>query len=138
MWHVWKTLSLSRVWCVQYLSLASTFEAKDSVCERLVGFLLGEECGDPSEERSFQLLEALLYRVHLNVFTGRMAAGLDIFQVRPRRFRTSPLHLSPVDHGKVFERCGINQRQNDPKTPHVLQIRNEACLLQAARHSRLT
>ncbi|XP_019729439.1 zinc finger C3H1 domain-containing protein [Hippocampus comes] len=67
-----------RVWW-NYLSLASTFEAKDSVCERLIGFLLGEECGGASEERSFQLLEALLYRVHLNVFPGRMAAGPGIF-----------------------------------------------------------
>ncbi|XP_061631136.1 zinc finger C3H1 domain-containing protein isoform X2 [Phyllopteryx taeniolatus] len=69
-----------RVWW-NYLSLASTFEGKDSVCERLLHFLLGEAAGGcVSEERSFQLLEALLYRVHLNVFTGRSEAALAIFQ----------------------------------------------------------
>ncbi|KAM9816489.1 zinc finger C3H1 domain-containing protein-like isoform X4 [Syngnathus typhle] len=78
-----------RVWW-NYLSLASTFEAKDAVCERLLNFLLGEACGGVSEERSFQLLEALLYRVHLNVFTGRSEAALAIFQ------NTFALTHSPV------------------------------------------
>ncbi|XP_061697888.1 zinc finger C3H1 domain-containing protein isoform X2 [Syngnathoides biaculeatus] len=64
-----------------YLSLASTFEGKDSVCERLLHFLRAEAaCGSVSEERSFQLLEAVLYRVHLNVFTGRSEAALAIFR----------------------------------------------------------
>ncbi|XP_051917067.1 zinc finger C3H1 domain-containing protein-like isoform X2 [Hippocampus zosterae] len=91
-----------RVWW-NYLSLASTFEAKDSVCERLVGFLLGEECGGgASEERSFRLLEALLYRVHLNVFTGRTAAGLAIFQ--DALTRDHP-HASVAGHLEVAHRA---------------------------------
>ncbi|XP_077453012.1 zinc finger C3H1 domain-containing protein [Stigmatopora argus] len=67
-----------RVWWT-YLTLASTFEVKDSVCVRLMDFLLARSEGDPSE-RSFRLLEALLYRVHLNVFTGRPAAAVAIFR----------------------------------------------------------
>ncbi|XP_077425204.1 zinc finger C3H1 domain-containing protein isoform X2 [Vanacampus margaritifer] len=66
-----------RVWW-NYLSLAATFEAKDGVCERLANFLL--TCCDASEEVSFQLLEALVYRVHLNVFAGRLDAALAVFQ----------------------------------------------------------
>ncbi|XP_077374052.1 zinc finger C3H1 domain-containing protein isoform X2 [Festucalex cinctus] len=71
-----------RVWW-NYLSLSATFEAKDSVCERLVNFLLACEDASSSEEGeelSFQLLEALVYRVHLNVFAGRPDAALALFQ----------------------------------------------------------
>ncbi|XP_077567095.1 zinc finger C3H1 domain-containing protein isoform X2 [Stigmatopora nigra] len=67
-----------RVWWT-YLTLASTFEVKDSVCVRLMDFLLARWEGQPSE-RSFRLLEALLYRVHLNVFTGRADAAVAIFR----------------------------------------------------------
>ncbi|XP_061780962.2 zinc finger C3H1 domain-containing protein-like [Nerophis lumbriciformis] len=68
-----------RVWW-NYLTLESSFEGKDYVCERLLNFLLAEAPGGVSKERSFQLLEALLYRVHLNSFTGRLDAALTIFQ----------------------------------------------------------
>nr|XP_057931585.1 zinc finger C3H1 domain-containing protein-like isoform X2 [Doryrhamphus excisus] len=68
-----------RVWW-NYLTLESSFEGKDYVCERLLNFLLAEASGGVSKERSFHLLEALFHRVHLNVFTGRLDAALDIFQ----------------------------------------------------------
>lgn len=67
---------------LQYLNLESSFEGKDYVCDRLLQFLLGEASSGTSEKLSFQLMEALLYRVHLNLFTGRMESALAILQVR--------------------------------------------------------
>lgn len=66
---------------MQYLNLESSFEGKDYVCDRLLQFLQSEASSGTSEKLSFQLMEALLYRVHLNVFTGRMESGLAILQV---------------------------------------------------------
>lgn len=84
-----------RAWCVfslmcicvcvsQYLTLESSFEGKDYVCERLLQFLLSEASPAVSDKLSFQLMEALLYRVNLNLFTGRMESALAILQVRPQ------------------------------------------------------
>lgn len=68
---------------LQYLNLESSFEGKDYVCDRLLQFLLSEAVSSGvSEKVSFQLMEALLYRVHLNLFTGRMQCALAILQVR--------------------------------------------------------
>lgn len=68
---------------LQYLNLESSFEGKDYVCDRLLQFLLSEAASSGvSEKVSFQLMEALLYRVHLNLFTGRMQCALAILQVR--------------------------------------------------------
>lgn len=67
---------------LQYLNLESSFEGKDYVCDRLLQFLLSEASSGVSEKVSFQLMEALLYRVHLNLFTGRMQCALAILQVR--------------------------------------------------------
>lgn len=70
-------------WSLQYLNLESSFEGKDYVCDRLLQFLLSEAASSGvSEKVSFQLMEALLYRVHLNLFTGRMQCALAILQVR--------------------------------------------------------
>lgn len=51
------------------------------MCERLLQFLLVESSCDARERRSFQLMEALLYRVQLSLFTGRMESALAILQV---------------------------------------------------------
>lgn len=67
---------------LQYLNLESSFEGKDYVCDRLLQFLQGQASSGTSEKLSFQLMEALLYRVHLNFFTGRMESALAILQVR--------------------------------------------------------
>lgn len=67
--------------CWQYLDLESSFEGKDYVCERLLHFLLAEASSGTSEKLSFQLMEALLYRVHLNLFSGRMESALAVLQV---------------------------------------------------------
>lgn len=68
----------------QYLTLERSFEGKDYVCDRLLQFLLTEASSGVSDKLSFQLLEALLYRIHLNLFTGRMESALAILQVRPQ------------------------------------------------------
>lgn len=67
---------------LQYLNLESSFEGKDYVCERLLQYLLSEASSGVTEKLSFQLMEALLYRVDLNLFTGRMESALAILQVK--------------------------------------------------------
>lgn len=67
---------------LQYLNLESSFEGKDYVCERLLQYLLSEASSSVTEKLSFQLMEALLYRVDLNLFTGRMESALAILQVK--------------------------------------------------------
>lgn len=77
------------MWCLtsfwfsslKYLNLESSFEGKDDVCDRLLQFLLSDASSGASEKHSFQLMEALLYRVHLNLFTGRLESALAILQV---------------------------------------------------------
>lgn len=66
----------------QYLNLEISFDGKDYVCDRLLQFLLTEASSGVTEKLSFQLMEALLYRVHLNLFTGRMESALAILQVK--------------------------------------------------------
>lgn len=66
---------------MQFLNLESSFEGKDYVCDRLLNFLLGEASSGTAEKLSFQLMEALLYRVELNLFSGRMESALAILQV---------------------------------------------------------
>ena len=65
----------------QFLHLESTFEEKDYVCERMVEFLMGAAKKEASDTLSFQLLEALLFRVQLHIFTGRCQSALAILQV---------------------------------------------------------
>lgn len=67
---------------LQYLNLESSFEGKDYVCERVLQYLLNEASSGVTEKLSFQLMEALLYRVDLNLFTGRMESALAILQVK--------------------------------------------------------
>lgn len=67
---------------LKYLNLESSFDGKDDVCDRLLQFLLSDASSGVSEKHSFQLMEALLYRVHLNLFTGRLESALAILQVR--------------------------------------------------------
>ncbi|MEQ2268564.1 hypothetical protein XENORESO_004737 [Xenotaenia resolanae] len=69
-----------RVWW-NYLTLESSFEGKDYVCDRLLQFLQDEASTGVTEKLSFQLMEALLYRVQLNLFTGRMESALAILQM---------------------------------------------------------
>lgn len=66
---------------VQYLSIESSFDGKDVVCKRLLQFLMDPADGAVEERSSFQLLEVLLYRTQLSVFTGRVHNGQHILQV---------------------------------------------------------
>ncbi|NXY40976.1 ZC3H1 protein, partial [Ceuthmochares aereus] len=64
-----------------FLNLENSFDGKDYVCGRMLQFLM-EVTG--TEENlnlvSFQLLETLLYRVHLSLFTGRHQNALVLLQ----------------------------------------------------------
>lgn len=57
------------------------------MCDRLLQFLLTEASPGVTEKLSFQLMEALLYRVHLNLFTGRMESALAILQVNTQTLK---------------------------------------------------
>ncbi|XP_058253115.1 zinc finger C3H1 domain-containing protein isoform X1 [Hemibagrus wyckioides] len=63
-----------------YLSIESSFDGKDVVCKRLLQFLMDPADGAVEELSSFHLLEALLYRTQLSVFTGRVHNGQHILQ----------------------------------------------------------
>lgn len=52
------------------------------MCERLLQFLLAEASSGVTEKLSFELMEALLYRVQLSLFTGRLESALAVLQVR--------------------------------------------------------
>lgn len=76
LWVSWSVLSAP-----QYLNLERSFEGKDYVCDRLLQFLQDEAAAGVTEKLSFQLMEALLYRVQLSLFTGRMESALAVLQV---------------------------------------------------------
>ncbi|RXN16373.1 zinc finger C3H1 domain-containing isoform X2 [Labeo rohita] len=84
-----------------YMSVESGFEGKDYVCGRLISHLLEASHDIRPDVRSFQLLESLLFRVQLSVFTGRQHSALNILK--------SALHSgsksSVADHLTVADRC---------------------------------
>lgn len=90
-----------RVWW-NYLTLESSFEGKDFVCERLLQFLISSSSS--SSALSFHLMEALLYRVQLNVFTGRMEGALAILQGALKSARDLSIadHLIPADRALLW------------------------------------
>ncbi|XP_043090423.1 zinc finger C3H1 domain-containing protein isoform X4 [Puntigrus tetrazona] len=84
-----------------YLSVESGFEGKDYVCARLISHLLEATPDLGPDERSFQLLEALLFRVQLAVFTGRQQSALNTLQSALQPGSKS----SVADHLNVEHRC---------------------------------
>lgn len=88
----------------QYLTLESSFEGKDYVCDRLLQFLLAEASSEVTEKLSFQLMEALLYRVQLSLFTGRLESALAILQVRCDRRLAGWFTL--IDQAQIH-RCSL-------------------------------
>ncbi|KAG7217687.1 hypothetical protein INR49_021242 [Caranx melampygus] len=92
-----------RVWW-NYLNLESSFEGKDYVCERLLQFLVAEASSGVSDKVSFQLMESLLYRVQLNLFTGRMESALAVLQnsLKSAHDRSIADHLTPRDRALVW------------------------------------
>ncbi|XP_026220745.1 zinc finger C3H1 domain-containing protein isoform X2 [Anabas testudineus] len=93
-YHVW--------W--NYLNLESSFDGKDYVCDRLLQFLLTEASSGVTDKLSFQLMEALLYRVHLNLFTGRMESALAILQnaLKSAHDKSMADHLTASDRALVW------------------------------------
>uniref|UniRef100_A0AAY5JWX4 Putative zinc-finger domain-containing protein n=1 Tax=Esox lucius TaxID=8010 RepID=A0AAY5JWX4_ESOLU len=90
-----------QVWW-SYLTLESSFEGKDYVCGRLLHYLL--DCAASwgvSERLSFQLLESVLYRVQLSVFTGRLQNALAVLQNALK----SVSERCIADHLTVSDRC---------------------------------
>ncbi|XP_053538287.1 zinc finger C3H1 domain-containing protein isoform X2 [Ictalurus punctatus] len=63
-----------------YLSIENSFDGKDTVCKRMLQFLMDTAGGAVEELSSFHLLETLLYRVQLSVFTGRAHNAQHILQ----------------------------------------------------------
>ncbi|NXN91356.1 ZC3H1 protein, partial [Rhinopomastus cyanomelas] len=64
-----------------FLNLENSFDGKDYVCGRMLKFLMEETRGEENANLvSFQLLETLLYRVHLSLFTGRHQNALVLLQ----------------------------------------------------------
>nr|XP_020471448.1 zinc finger C3H1 domain-containing protein [Monopterus albus] len=92
-----------QVWW-NYLNLESSFDGKDYVCDRLLQFLLPEASSVVTEKLSFQLMEALLYRVHLNLFTGRMESAVAILQnaLKSAHDRSIADHLTASDRALVW------------------------------------
>lgn len=52
------------------------------MCGRMLQFLMeSPKCEENLDLRSFHLLEMLLYRVHLSLFTGKYQNAVALFQV---------------------------------------------------------
>ncbi|KAJ8002748.1 hypothetical protein DPEC_G00162170 [Dallia pectoralis] len=90
-----------QVWW-SYLNMETSFEGKDFVCGRLLHYLL--DCAASwgvSERLSFQLLESILYRVQLSVFTGRLQNALVVLQDALKSVSGRCI----ADHLTVSDRC---------------------------------
>uniref|UniRef100_A0A667ZSM9 Zinc finger C3H1-type containing n=1 Tax=Myripristis murdjan TaxID=586833 RepID=A0A667ZSM9_9TELE len=92
-----------QVWW-SYLNLENSFEGKDYVCDRLLQYLLTVASSGVTEKVSFQLMEALLYRVDLNLFTGRMESALAFLQnaLKSANERSIADHLTASDRALVW------------------------------------
>lgn len=84
-----------------FLHLENTFEEKDYVCQRMVEFLMAAAKQEVSDVLSFQLLEALLLRVQLHIFTGRCQSALEILQNALKLANKGIV----AEHLKTSDRC---------------------------------
>ncbi|XP_056307430.1 zinc finger C3H1 domain-containing protein [Danio aesculapii] len=75
-----------------YVSVESRFEGKDFVAARLVSHLLDAPDLQP-DLRSFQLLETLLYRAQLSVFSGRTRSATHTLKIALNSSAASRLTL---------------------------------------------
>ncbi|MEE6480608.1 hypothetical protein FKM82_012620 [Ascaphus truei] len=83
-----------------FLNLENSFDGKDSVCNRTLQYLMEKVEGDKrSDLLSLQLLETLLYRVHLSLFTGRQQNAFALLQnaLKSPNERSLGDHLTPQD-----------------------------------------
>ncbi|TRZ00627.1 hypothetical protein DNTS_015388, partial [Danionella cerebrum] len=67
-----------------YIGMESSFEGKDYVCSRLVTHLTEELPEQTPESASFQLLEVLVFRTQLALFSGRTRSAVQTLQVSRR------------------------------------------------------
>uniref|UniRef100_A0A671DY82 Zinc finger C3H1-type containing n=1 Tax=Rhinolophus ferrumequinum TaxID=59479 RepID=A0A671DY82_RHIFE len=116
-----------------FLHLESTFEEKDYVCERMVEFLMGVAKREASDILSFQLLEALLFRVQLHIFTGRCQSALAILQnalksandgVVAEYLKTSDRCLAWLAYIHLIEFNGLPSKFYDPSNANPSRIVN--------------
>nr|DBA31131.1 TPA: hypothetical protein GDO54_007031 [Pyxicephalus adspersus] len=85
-----------------FLNLEISFDGKDQVCSRALQYLMQRIQEDQqSELLSLQCLEILLYRVHLNLITGRLQNANAILQNALK----SPCEKSVADHLTPQDRC---------------------------------
>ena len=70
--------------CLQYLKILPTAEARRKHCLVIEDFLTSPTTtsDDDVTARSHQLLEIVLYRVHLQVLVGRCTSAIHALQVR--------------------------------------------------------
>uniref|UniRef100_A0A8C5U543 Zinc finger C3H1-type containing n=1 Tax=Malurus cyaneus samueli TaxID=2593467 RepID=A0A8C5U543_9PASS len=83
-----------------FLNLENSFDGKDYVCGRMLQFLTEVTGrGENPNLVSFQLLETLLYRVHLSLFTGRHQNALLLLQnaLKPANEKIIAEHLTASD-----------------------------------------
>ncbi|XP_076119722.1 zinc finger C3H1 domain-containing protein isoform X4 [Alosa pseudoharengus] len=92
-----------------YMNMESAFEGKDFVCGRMLHYLAQTADGGSEELRSFRLLESLLYRVQLSLFTGRQQNALDILQnaLKSDGEQSLAAHLTP-SHRALTWLCRIH------------------------------
>ncbi|XP_028843064.1 zinc finger C3H1 domain-containing protein isoform X2 [Denticeps clupeoides] len=86
-----------------FLNIERSFDGKDGVCGRLLQYLL-DTTADDVELRSFHLLESLLYRAQLSLFTGKQQNALSIMQnaLRSSDSKTIGDHLRPGDRALAW------------------------------------
>uniref|UniRef100_A0A8C5M028 Zinc finger C3H1-type containing n=1 Tax=Leptobrachium leishanense TaxID=445787 RepID=A0A8C5M028_9ANUR len=85
-----------------FLAWENSFDEKDLVCSRVLQYLMVRLTQDPTSDLlSLQLLETLLYRVHLSLFTGRLQNALALLQNALK----SPNEKSIGDHLNAPDRC---------------------------------
>lgn len=85
-----------------FLTLENSFDGKDQVCSRAIQYLMQQIQEDQKSELfSLQCLEVLLYRAHVNLFTGRMQNAHAILQNALK----SPCEKSIADHLTPQDRC---------------------------------
>ncbi|XP_053111057.1 zinc finger C3H1 domain-containing protein isoform X2 [Hemicordylus capensis] len=85
-----------------FLNLENTFDGKDYVCGRMLQFLMERpKCEENLDLQSFQLLEMLLYRVNLSLFTGKQQNAVALFQNALKSASDKVI----VQHLTVSDRC---------------------------------
>ncbi|XP_044305737.1 zinc finger C3H1 domain-containing protein isoform X2 [Varanus komodoensis] len=90
-----------KIWWT-FLELENTFDGKDYVCRRMLQFLTDKtKCEENLDIWSFQLLEILLYRVHLSLFTGKHQNAVALFQNALK----SASEKAVVQHLNITDRC---------------------------------